>query len=97
MRMVTEIGEGKALVEVEYHIDSDGDLDQMDVLLGNRDITDAISKTWLDIIEQKCFVHAIAMKRSEARERMESRARDRELELMAQRDALRARYGYATA
>ena len=56
----TTIGDGAAIVECQYHFDSDGDLDELTVMFHGVDIKDALTESQIADIEAKCHAAAEA-------------------------------------
>lgn len=56
----TTIGEGAASVTCRYHFDSDGDLDELEVMFFGVDIRDALTDQQLGEIEDECRAAAEA-------------------------------------
>ena len=56
----TTIGEGGANVTCNYHFDSDGDLDDLEVMFHSVDIKDALTDQQLGELEDECRAAAEA-------------------------------------
>ena len=54
----TTIGDGAAIVDCQYHFDSDGDLDELKVMFHGVDIRDALTDSQLEEIEAECLAAA---------------------------------------
>ena len=55
----TTIGDGGAQVTCRYHFDSDGDLDELQVMFCGVDIKDALTDQQLGELEDECLKSAM--------------------------------------
>ena len=74
----TRIGEGDANVTCHYHFDSDGCLDDLEVMFQGVNITDALTDQQLADIESECLDSAL----SDYEERKHDTAIDNHIERM---------------
>lgn len=63
--LMTTTGEGRAIVQVDYDIDDDGDVTNMDVTYQGVTVNGVMSSDQIEDMEQECWAHYIKWAKEE--------------------------------
>lgn len=80
MNLLTTTGEGRAIVQCDFSVDSDGDIEDMQVMFNGVNIIDALTEEQRTEIESQCLTDYLATCEDEKAEAAWERKQEREID-----------------